>query len=76
MNEAPLHPGFRHFSELPYSLRVLYTATLLILGLSGATAVYSAWDEDRREAQLAQTIQAAEEAESQWVDADVEDDDE
>ena len=33
MNQAPLHPGFRHFSELPYSQRVLYTATLLILGM-------------------------------------------
>jgi hypothetical protein len=33
MSEAPLHPAYRHFSELPYSQRVLYTATLLILGL-------------------------------------------
>lgn len=33
MTQAPLHPGFRHFSELPLSQRVLYTATLLILGL-------------------------------------------
>ena len=33
MNPAPLHPGYRHFSELPYSQRVLYTATLLILGM-------------------------------------------
>ena len=32
MNEAPLHPLYRHYSELPYSLRALYTATLLILG--------------------------------------------
>ena len=30
---VPLHRLFRHFSELPYSLRVLYTATLLVLGL-------------------------------------------
>jgi len=29
----PLHQLFRHYSELPYSQRVLYTATLLILGL-------------------------------------------
>jgi len=28
----PLHRGYRHYSELPYSQRVLYTATLLILG--------------------------------------------
>jgi hypothetical protein len=29
----PLHRLYRHYSELPYSLRVLYTATLLVLGL-------------------------------------------
>lgn len=51
-------------------------ATLLILGLSGATAAYSAWDEDRREEQLAQTVQAVDEAEGQWADMGVEDDDE
>jgi hypothetical protein len=33
MSDAPLHPAFHHFSELPYSQRVLYTATLLILGM-------------------------------------------
>jgi len=33
MNEAPLHRLYHHFSELPYSLRVLYTATLLVLGM-------------------------------------------
>jgi hypothetical protein len=33
MSEAPLHEGYRHYAELPYSQRVLYTATLLILGL-------------------------------------------
>jgi len=32
VDELPLHRLYRHFSELPYSLRVLYTATLLILG--------------------------------------------
>mgnify|MGYP003431180764 CR=1 FL=1 len=32
MDNVPLHRLYRHFSELPYSLRVLYTATLLILG--------------------------------------------
>jgi hypothetical protein len=31
--EDPLHRGYRHYSELPYSQRVLYTAALLILGL-------------------------------------------
>jgi hypothetical protein len=33
MDDTPLHQGYRHYSELPYSQRVLYTATLLILGL-------------------------------------------
>jgi hypothetical protein len=33
MSDAPLHPAYQHFSELPYSQRVLYTATLLILGM-------------------------------------------
>jgi len=33
MNDAPLHRLFHHYSELPYSLRVLYTAALLVLGL-------------------------------------------
>ena len=31
--EEPLHRGYRHYSELPASQRVLYTATLLVLGL-------------------------------------------
>jgi hypothetical protein len=30
--DAPLHRLYHHFSELPLSVRVLYTATLLILG--------------------------------------------
>jgi hypothetical protein len=30
---APLHPHYLHFSQLPYSLRVLYTSALCILGL-------------------------------------------
>lgn len=30
---APLHRQYLHFSELPYSMRVLYTAALIILGL-------------------------------------------
>ena len=33
MTDVPLHRLYRHYSELPYSLRVLYTATLLVLGL-------------------------------------------
>ena len=32
MNDAPLHKHYHHFSELPYSLRVLYTSALVILG--------------------------------------------
>jgi len=32
VDDVPLHRLYRHFSELPYSMRVLYTATLLILG--------------------------------------------
>jgi hypothetical protein len=32
VDDAPLHRLYRHYSELPYSIRVLYTATLLILG--------------------------------------------
>jgi len=38
MNPAPLHPGYRHFSELPYSQRVLYTMTLIVLGMAYAFA--------------------------------------
>ena len=35
MNDTatPLHPHYLHYSELPLSMRVLYTAALLILGL-------------------------------------------
>lgn len=32
MSDVPLHRLYHHFSELPYSLRVVYTATLLVLG--------------------------------------------
>jgi hypothetical protein len=40
MTDQPqLHRLFHHFSELPYSLRVLYTATLLTLGLGYAFAL-------------------------------------
>jgi hypothetical protein len=34
MNDLPLHRHYLHYAELPYSQRVLYTATLLILGLA------------------------------------------
>lgn len=33
MSDAPLHRMYHHFSELPMSLRVLYTAALLVLGM-------------------------------------------
>jgi len=33
VNSAQPHPRYLHFSELPYSLRVLYTAVLCVLGL-------------------------------------------
>ena len=32
MSDVPLHRLYHHYSELPYSMRVLYTATLLLLG--------------------------------------------
>jgi len=32
VDDTPLHRLYHHYSELPYSLRVLYTATLLMLG--------------------------------------------
>ena len=34
MNRDPLHQLYTHYSELPYSQRVLYTCTLLVLGLA------------------------------------------
>ncbi len=33
MSGPPLHPMFHHYSEMPYSQRVLFTSTLLVLGL-------------------------------------------
>lgn len=33
MTDVHLHRLYRHYSELPYSLRVLYTGALLVLGL-------------------------------------------
>ena len=34
MSEPPVHQLYHHFSELPWSVRVLYTAVLLVLGLA------------------------------------------
>jgi hypothetical protein len=33
MSDVPLHRLYRHYSELPYSARVLYTAALIVLGM-------------------------------------------
>lgn len=33
MSEAPLHRLYHHYSELPGSMRLLFTAALVILGL-------------------------------------------
>lgn len=33
MSEAPLHRLYNHYSELPFSMRVLYTSALCILGM-------------------------------------------
>ncbi len=38
-NEIPLHRLYHHYSELPYSMRVLYTATLLVLGTAYLFAI-------------------------------------
>lgn len=54
MTDAPVHRLYRHFSELPYSMRVLYTATLLMLGTAYLFALiylfhsYSGKDGDAR----------------------------
>ena len=34
MNDEPLHELYFHYSEMPYSVRVMYTATLLLLGVA------------------------------------------
>lgn len=33
MSAPPLHPMYHHYSEMPYSVRTLYTATLVVLAL-------------------------------------------
>ena len=33
MSSPPLHRMFHHYSEMPYSQRVLFTATLLVIAL-------------------------------------------
>ena len=34
VRDVPLHRLYRHYSELPYSMRVLYTAALIVLGMA------------------------------------------
>ncbi len=34
MSDVALHRYYRHYSELPYSQRVLYTSTLVVIGLA------------------------------------------
>jgi len=54
MSDMPLHRLYHHFSELPYSLRALYTAVLIILSLGYVFALiylfhtYSARDGNPR----------------------------
>jgi len=44
MNDQPLHRLFHHYSEMPYSQRVLFTATLLMLGLGYLFALIYIFD--------------------------------
>jgi hypothetical protein len=54
VSDVPLHRLYRHFSELPYSMRVLYTSALLVLGMGYLFALiylfhsYSGKDGDPR----------------------------
>ncbi len=43
MNAQPRHRLYLHFQELPWSIRVLYTATLLILGTGYLFALIYTW---------------------------------
>src|SRR6185503_825171 len=44
MSDPPLHRMFHHYSEMPYSQRVLFTATLLVLGLGYMFALIYIYD--------------------------------
>src|ERR1039458_797329 len=44
MSGPPLHRMFHHYSEMPYSQRVLFTATLLVLGLGYLFALIYIFD--------------------------------
>ena len=43
-NKEPVHPLFLHFVELPYSLRILYTGVLLVIGLGYAMSMVYVFD--------------------------------
>ena len=43
MSDPPLHRMFHHYSEMPYSQRVLFTSTLLILALGYLFALSLIW---------------------------------
>jgi len=43
MSDVPLHRLYHHYSEMPYSLRTLYTATLLVLGMAYLFALIYVW---------------------------------
>lgn len=44
MVDVPLHRMFHHYSEMPYSVRTLYTATLIMLGLGYLFALIYIYD--------------------------------
>jgi hypothetical protein len=44
MSGPPLHRMFHHYSEMPYSQRVLFTSTLLVLGLGYMFALIYIFD--------------------------------
>ncbi len=41
--DVPLHRLFHHYSEMPYSLRTMYTATLLVLAMGYLFALLYLW---------------------------------
>ncbi|NIO43628.1 MAG: hypothetical protein GTO41_27825 [Burkholderiales bacterium] len=43
MNDQPVHRLYLHFQELPWSMRVLYTAALLVLGMGYCFAMIYVW---------------------------------
>lgn len=46
MKDQPVHRLYLHFQELPWSMRVLYTAALLVLGLGYLFALIYLWVSD------------------------------